>query len=409
MLRYDVIVIGLGALGSAATYQLSRRGAVVLGIDRFSPPHKFGSSHGETRITRMAVGEGAEYTPLALRSRALWRAIEKEDALDGGSSSQVPLFQQCGCLTISGPNDMVRQGVEGFFQNIRYSARKYDIPFEEFGLGKEIRDRFPQFAVEANDRGFLDLWGGFLRPEECIATQLRLATKHKATIRLNAKVTAIRNSKTGVAVAVESGEEFEGARLLIAAGPWLPTFLPGPLRSRFVVTRQVLHWFEVKSHPERFSVKNCPVFIWDLNGRKLSHTEQMPKAMIYGFPSTDSGTEGLKVTHEEIGSVTTPDDVSREVKPNEISELYDTYIKAFMPDVGPRSIRTEVCLYTNTKGARFVIDRHPDYPRAIFASACSGHGFKHSAALGEALAETLMDQPSSEVDLTPFTIRKLGV
>ena len=407
MRRYDVVVIGLGAFGSAAIYHLAKSGADVLGIDRFSPPHPHGSTHGESRITRMALGEGAEYSPLALRSRALWRALERANARLPGHAQDEPLFNQCGCLQIFGKSSgALHHGVANFFQRIGRSARKYNISHTEFSSGPEIRAAYPQFAVAADDRAFLDHWGGYLRPEACVETQLRLAQHHGATIRRGVTVTSIESSGAGVIVTAGK-QAFAAERALITAGPWLPAFLPKTLRRRFVVTRQVLNWFAIESNPERFAPENCPVFIWDVSGRPIANARRRPKAVLYGFPVIGDASSGLKVTHEELGPVVNPDRVPRRVTKAEIAFTYDTYLKSFLPDVGPRSLRTATCLYTNVAQGRFVIDRHPEHRAVIFASACSGHGFKHSAAVGEALAEMLRGKRPSQVDLGPFTVRRL--
>jgi sarcosine oxidase len=409
MPRYDVVVVGLGAYGSAAAYQLAKRGAKVLGIDRFSPPHPLGSTHGETRITRMAVGEGAEYSPLALRSRLLWRQIEKENAKLPGHAGDEELFNQCGCLTIFGrETKVVHHGVKDFFRNIAKAAKTHKVKHTTFDSGAALRAAYPQFAVSDDDRGFLDLWGGYLRPEAVVETQLRLAEqRHRASLRRGVTIASIRSSKTGVILTAEDGEMFEADRVLITAGPWLPRFLPAPLRRHFVVTRQALHWFEIKSHADRFAPENCPVFIWDVTGRKLPGMRRAPKAVVYGFPLAGGVGGGLKVTHEEVGPRTDPDRVNRIVTAEEIDHTYRTYVQSFLPDLGPRCIRSATCLYTSVAGGRFVIDNHPEQPRVMFASACSGHGFKHSAAVGEALAERLAGARPSHVSLAPFTLKRL--
>jgi len=195
--------------------------------------------------------------------------------------------------------------------------------------------------------------------------------------------------------------------VLVTAGAWLPRFLPAALRRQFTVTRQALHWFEIRSNVARFSPENCPVFIWDVSGRKLPHSRRRPKAVVYGFPLAGGAGGGLKVTHEEVGPTTDPDHVPREVTAEEIDHTYTTYVQPFLPDLGPRCIRSATCLYTSVAGGRFVIDTHPDQPRVVFASACSGHGFKHSAAVGEALAQKLQGASPSHVSLAPFTIKRL--
>jgi FAD dependent oxidoreductase len=158
---------------------------------------------------------------------------------------------------------------------------------------------------------------------------------------------------------------------------------------------QFLHWFELQTNPERFS-KDCPVFIWEVNR----------KSILYGFPLVGDLRAGLKVANEESEGIVDPDSVDRIVSDADKVKMYETYVRPFLPDLGPRSIKTAVCLYTNAPGARFVIDTHPEHERVIFASPCSGHGFKHSAAIGEALADRLRNRPL-KVDLSPFDLRHL--
>jgi sarcosine oxidase len=303
---------------------------------------------------------------------------------------------------------VVHHGVKDFFANIAKAARKHKVKHRTFDSGAAIRAVYPQFAVNDDDRAFLDLWGGFLRPEACVEAQLRVAElRYQASVRRGVTIESIRSSKTGAILTAEDGEMFEADRVLLTAGPWLPRFLPAALRRRFTVTRQVLNWFEIRSNAQRFAPENCPVFIWDVSGRKLPETRRTPKAVVYGFPLSGGAADGLKVTHEEVGQRTDPDQVDRTVTPQEIDHTYTTYVQPFLPDLGPRSTRTATCMYTSVAGGRFVIDTHPDEPRVMFASACSGHGFKHSAAVGEALAEKLAGSTASHVSLAPFTLKRL--
>jgi sarcosine oxidase len=390
MPRFDVIVLGLGAVGSAATWHLARLGAAVLGIDQYSPPHRLGSSHGETRVTRLAIGEGAEYSPLALRSHELWREIERET----GERLQT----RCGCLIMAGRADggLVR-GVPNFFANTLAAAEKYRIAHELLDTAG-LRARFPQFKVQDGETGYLEPEGGYLLPEKCIAAQLTLAERYGARILTNERVQTFRVSGGCVHVETASGQEFAADRILIAAGPWLPALVGAPLQALFKVTRQVLHWFEVRTHAHRFLPQSgCPVFIWQPLGLAGD---------FYGFPALDGAC--VKVAWEQKGPPVDPDNVDRTVAPEEVAAMYGACVEPFVPDLGPRSVRSEVCLYTEVAGGRFVIDRHPAHERILFASACSGHGFKHSAAIGEALAEQLTVGRSAKVDLAPFTLARLN-
>ena len=231
MPSYEVIVVGLGAVGSAATWHLARLGTKVLGIDRYRPPHEFGSSSGETRLTRVAVGEGVEYSPLALRSNEIWREIE--------TTTGQTLFVQCGCLTITGhPNKSMVHGVNKFFDNIVASAERYNIPHEIFRSADALRSRFPQFAVNGTEIGFLDKGGGYLFVEACIRTQLRSAVDCGAELKFGEKVVTFNASASGVTVNTDGGERYDAEKLLLAVGAWMPGFLPARLRQYFSVTRQ---------------------------------------------------------------------------------------------------------------------------------------------------------------------------
>src|SRR5665213_3586214 len=176
MKPYDVIVLGLGATGSAALYQLAKRGARVLGIDQFAPPHNRGSSHGNTRITRLAIGEGAHYTPLGARAHESWREMER----DTGRS----LMTLNGGMIITSSPTRSKTHVQGFFQNMVDASRKFGIEPEILNAS-DIRRRFPQFRVQADEIGYFEKSAGFLRPEACVAAQLELAQRHGAEIRTN--------------------------------------------------------------------------------------------------------------------------------------------------------------------------------------------------------------------------------
>ena len=389
MSRYDAIVVGLGAFGSAAIWHLAKAGHRVLGIDRDHPPHKRGSSHGETRITRAAIGEGVEYSQLALRSNTLWRELE--------AKTGARLFVQCGCILISGPDAPQTHGVDGFFDNVRAAARAHDIALTEFANGAAIRARYPQFAAAQQEKGLFDPAGGFLFPERCIESELELAQASGATLALGRMVAGYHEGPDGVSVSTDDGEVHSAAKLLITAGAWTPRLVGSALGSRAKVTRQVLHWFEITGRAERFDPAACPTYIWQVDR----------PSVLYGFPLAGDPSGGVKIAHEEDHGAVDPDTVSRTATAAESDYMYQTYVKPFFPDLGPRCLRTEVCLYTRVEKARFIIDWLPGSARVLFASPCSGHGFKHSAAVGEGLAEMLVSGGSAQVDLSPFSLDSL--
>src|SRR5215831_7511206 len=212
MQSFDTVVVGLGAAGSAALYHLAKRGVRALGLDRFSPPHTLGSTHGDTRITRLAIGEGEHYTPLAVRSHALWRELEAETGEE--------LLTTNGGLIISSRATKAHTHVEHFFDNTLAAALKFGIAHELLDA-TEIRRRFPQFKVGDGEHGYLEKEAGFVRPERCVAAHLRAAEHRGAIIRRNERVVAFRGTAGGVTVTTDRGE-YSAATTIVAAGPWLP-------------------------------------------------------------------------------------------------------------------------------------------------------------------------------------------
>jgi sarcosine oxidase len=377
---YDAIVLGLGAMGAAATYQLARRGAKVLGIDRYSPPHEFGSTHGDTRITRIACGEGPEYSAFAARSHEIWRQLEAETGME--------LLTQNGFLAISGAGERsANHGVAKFLDATVAAARAAKVDYELLDTAA-LRQRYPAFNVADGDSAYHDDVSGFVRPERCITAQLDTARQLGAHLRLNEIVGAFRQDGQSVSVTTDKGT-YEAKALIVAAGAWLPGMLEPALAGRFMVTRQVLYWFRARSEGEhaQFSPQRFPVYIWQLPARQS----------IYGFPAIGDLEEGVKLATEQYDVATTPESVSRTVGPDETRQMFETYVAPFFPGLSPTCVRTKVCLYTWVDGARFVIDRHPDFQRIIIASPCSGHGFKHSAGIGELLAQMALGEAHQDI------------
>jgi sarcosine oxidase len=394
MRRADVMIIGLGAVGSAAAYHLAKQGKQVRGFDSFAPPHRMGSSHGETRITRLAIGEGAEYSPLAMRSHQLWRDMERQTG--------ATLLVNCGGLIISNETDVrLNHGISNFLGNTFEAARRHGIAHQRLSSA-EMRERFPQFNVEDHEIGYYEPSAGYLHVEACIEAQLALARDtHGAELHPNTPAASFRSTADGVEVITAAGHAHVADQLLVSAGAWLPRLLAShlPRQDLFTVTRQVMHWFEVRSHRERFSNPSFPIFIWE------PPRQQQP---IYGFPPANCDpAAGMKIA-TEVKDVVDPDAVDRHEPPERIASTFREHIAPWFPDLGPRSIKTAVCLYTEVKGGRFVVDRLPAMGRVLFASACSGHGFKHSAALGEALAQ-LLTTGRSAVDLSCFSLARLAM
>jgi sarcosine oxidase len=383
---FDVVVIGLGAVGSAAAYQLAKRGAKVLGIDRHSPPHAMGSSHGDTRITRLAIGEGAHYTPLVLRANEIWREIESQTGED--------LHVVTGMLIVSSDRRRATTHVANFFENTIEAARGFGIAHEILDAA-QIRKRFPRFAVRDNEVGYYEAGAGYLRPEACVGAELRLAQDHGATLHRDERVTAIESIGERVAIVTERGR-YEAAQAIVAAGPWIHEFLPPGLAPHFTITRQLLFWFDVDPPLARFTPPEFPVWIWEL--QDASH-------VIYGFPAIDGPRGGVKVATEQYAHSTRPESVLRDISAAEARRMHEELVAPCFPDISSRCVKSAACLYTATPDFHFAIGRHPELPAAIIASPCSGHGFKHSAAVGEALAELAL-QGSSRLDLSAFGLER---
>ena len=363
----DVVVVGLGAVGSAALHRLAVAGVRAVGLDRFHPPHDQGSSHGESRITRLAVGEGSAYAPLVRRSQAIWRELEA----DSGES----LFLQCGGL-IMGPRDGLpsHHGKDDFVRRTIAVAVEHGIPHEVMDADA-IAARFPQFRLRGDEMACFEPSAGLVFPERCIAVQLQLAQARGATVHGGEAVESVTEDPGGVVVRTRR-RTIHAGRAILTAGPWLPGLADGSLRDVAAVYRQTLHWFTAEA-PEDYAPGRFPVFIW-MHG----HAEA---EYFYGFPALP-GTTAVKVATEQYAGAVDPDAVDRTVSVAESDAMFSQHVAGRLRGITAERQRAAVCLYTVTPDNGFVVDHLPGRRRILVASACSGHGFKHSAAVGELLA-----------------------
>ena len=362
----DVVVIGLGAVGSATLYRLARSGAKVVGIDRFRPPHAMGSSHGESRITRLAVGEGFAYAPLVRRSHEIWRELEAE-------TGETLMLQTGGLIMSSGSGSANHHGKDDFVRRTIRVAQESGVAVEALDAS-EIAARYPQFVLQGDEIGCFEPTAGIVFPERCVNVQLRLASSHGARIYLDERLLEFRTVQGKVDI-ITDRRTMQAGRVVLAAGPWLPTLAGGRLQTAAKVYRQTLHWFAADAAlftPDRF-----PVFIW-------MHGEQ-EEDYFYGFPAL-SDCAVIKVATERYLSAVDPDMVSRDVDAFEARSMFDSHVSGRLRGVTQTAVRSVACLYTVTSDAGFILDVLPEHPNVIAASACSGHGFKHSAAVGERLA-----------------------
>jgi len=357
---YDVILVGLGGMGSPAAYELAARGKRVLGLEQHAPGHDRGSSHGGSRLIRQAYFEDPAYVPLVRRAYELWRRLEAETNRD--------LMTLCGGLMLGHRGSEVLEG------SLR-SAREHDLPCEVLEA-EEVRRRFPALDPDPETVALYEAVSGFIDPASAMDTQRELAAGLGAELRFGEPVVSWEAADSGEGVRVETPQAvYEAERLVIASGAWAPALLADmglPLEPE----RRVICWFEPGGEPDPFLPGNFPVFIWEpVDGNTFTC-----------FPIAP-GERGVKTVFFRAGGVPCdPDTLDRHVRAEEISFARE-YLAAYVPALAGRCLATDVCMYTNTPDEHFVIGLHPDHPQVSFASPCSGHGYKFATVVGEILAD----------------------
>ena len=374
MAAYDVAVVGLGAMGSAALLTLARRGVRAVGIERFSPGHDRGSSHGETRIIRLGYFEHPSYVPLLRRTYQLWRELE--------AACGRPLIHITGIVEIGPPEGEVVAGT------LR-ASREHGLTHEVLDASEVMR-RFPAFRIPQDYAGVFQPDGGFLDVEPSIAAMLALAKAAGGEVRTNAMVRAVTPHASGVRIETEGGSIDAGVAI-VAAGPWVGKLLPDlPVKLR--VTRQVQAWFQAEDAAP-FAPGRFPVFL--LESRHGVH---------YGFPPY-SGS-GVKIAkHHHADETVDPDTVERQVSAAD-EALIRGALAEHMPAANGRMLAAKTCLYTVTGDHDFIIDRLPGAANVIVASPCSGHGFKFAPVIGEILAGLAIDGRTPH-DISRFRLERL--
>ena len=372
MASYDAIVIGLGGMGSAAAAHLAARGRRVVGLEQFQPAHTFGSSHGRSRVIRLAYFEHAAYVPLLLRAYELWEKLEQ----DSGRS----LLTITGGLMIGKPGSDVVSG------SLR-SAQTHKLAHEMLDAA-EIRRRFPPFTPQPGDVALYEQRAGVIRPEEAIHAHLEQATRHGANLRFDERVVDWHARSSGDVEVRTTRGSYEAARLVLAPGAWAPGLFHLPLL-RLEIERQVLYWFAPRGGAAPFAAERFPIYIWDRGDG----------VQFYGFPADESG---VKVAFFRTGRATrcTPDAVDRVVHPDEIRAMRDALAPCLPTLSAGRLVETVTCMYTLTPDHHFVIGLHPNHPQVVIASPCSGHGYKFATVVGEILADlTIGGTTNHPVDL----------
>jgi sarcosine oxidase len=356
MERYDVVVVGVGGMGSAALYHLARRGKRVLGLERFDVPHELGSSHGITRIIRLAYFEHPAYVPLMRRAYELWRELERE------AGEQL--------LHVTG---IVEAG-ERIYDGTLRACHEHDLPHDAID-GRELARRFPAYRLPVDLPVIFQPDGGFVLPERCIVGHVEGALARGAVVRARERVLEWTDTENGVRITTDRGV-VEAERLVLTAGAWSQDVarLPSGLVRG---VRQALAWLQ-PTRPELFAPERFPVFNLVLDGEHF-----------YGFPAF--GIPGFKLgRYDHFGEGGDPETISREPTLDDETPLR-AFARRYFPEGTGTTIALKTCLFEPSPDEHFLIDAHPESTNAVFGAGFSGHGFKFCSVVGEILADLALD------------------
>lgn len=356
MATYDTIIIGAGGMGSAIACHLARRGQRVLAIDRFTPAHDKGSSHGRSRVIRKAYFEDPRYVPMLHRAYDLWRELEQE--------TREKLLYFCGVLNM-GPAD------HACIRGVRQSVTQHALQHEVLDAG-EIERRWPVFRPHENDVGIFEADGGFHPPERAVRLHVQLAESRGAVFRWSSTVRTWTSNPVEVRVATDDAE-YTARNLVISAGAWLET-IAGNLGIPLAIERQVQLWWQT-ADPALFRHDRMPAFIHFTGDRAY-----------YGIPAL--GDEGVKISRHHGGEKTNADEIDRSLRPPDEADVRD-YLRRHVPAANGPLRSHAVCMYTNTPDDHFILDRHPQHENVIVAGGFSGHGFKFAPLVGEFVSEMI--------------------
>jgi len=357
---FDVIVVGLGAVGSATALALARRGCRVLGLDRFSPPHRLGSHSGHTRLIRMTYFEHPDYVPLLRRAYELWRQLEADS----------------GCSILATPGGLYTGPSGGaFIEGTLRSADRHALAMQRVDE-RELENRFAGFTLPPGHAALFDPSAGYLFSDVAIEQHLHLARACAATVQTDSAVVDWRADGDGVRVTTAT-DEYAAGSLVLTAGPWMPGLarLKVPLR----ITHQWLAWFGTGAGDQS---RHAPGVVWA--------SEDDEGSLFYGFPAMDHPEFGttLKVARHVPGrTLAEPGERAAAIDDEREKEILAGFVQRRMPTLAGPIVGTQSCLYTISPDQHFVMGLHPEHPHVAFASACSGHGFKFAPVLGEVMAD----------------------
>ncbi len=370
---YDAIVLGVGGMGSATLYHLARRGLRVLGIERYNIPNDMGSSHGLTRIIRLAYYEHPSYVPLLRRAYELWRQLEH--------TVQERLLVITGSIDASGKGDHV-------FEGSKASCDIHHLPHEVLD-SRELNRRFPGYRLPEGLSALYQPDGGFLLPERCIVAHVMAAQEWGAEVHGRERVIEWEPTADGVKVRTDQ-RTYDASKLVICTGAWAAKSMP-ELSQLAVPERQVLAWFQ-PLRPELFRLQTFPVF-----------NIAVEEGRFYGFPVY--GIPGFKVgCYHHLAQRVDPDTMDREVH-REDEEVLRSFTRRYFPDAAGPTLSLMTCIFTNTPDEHFILDRHPHLRQVCIAAGFSGHGFKFCSVVGEIMAD-LVQEGRSRHNLDLFGLRR---
>jgi len=368
--NYDVIVVGCGGFGSSALFHLARRGARVLGLERFGIAHDRGSSHGQTRIIRKAYFEHADYVPLLHRAYNLWHELE--------THAGRTLLHPVGLFIAGSP---ACESVAGTL----HAARAHSLPISTL-TSAEAGRRFLGFRFDDEMIVVHEAEAGYLDVEACVQAHLDAALHAWAELRTFETVISWRSDGNSVCVRTDRGE-YTAARLIVTAGPWAGQILndcapssDAPWHDWLHVVRKPVFWFPAGP-------------LHDVTAGNSTFFFETSDGQFYGFPRIDGAS--IKVAEHTGGdSVADPTDVDRSQHANDL-ERVQAFLSRHLADVDPRPTMHSVCMYTRTPDCHFIVDRHPQFPEVVLGMGFSGHGFKFTTVLGEALADLALEGRST--------------
>jgi sarcosine oxidase len=380
---FDAIVIGVGGMGSAAAYHLAKRGARVLGIEQFNIGHDLGSSHGVTRIIRLAYAEGSSYVPMLRRAFRLWREIQRV-------AKERLLFITGGID--AGPED------GAIVQGSLHSCRDHGLRYEQLDA-EALRRRFPGYRLPAGLVAIHQPDAGFVLSERAIVAYIAAAQALGAEIHGLERVRSWKVERGRVLVRTDRAT-YSGRKLIVTAGAWASKVVPYLLRRRLAVPeRQVLIWTQPRK-PDRFALGAFPIFNMEVEER-----DQLSR--YYGFPVF--AVPGFKFgKYHHLHEVTDPATMDRECRPRD-EALLRSAIQRYFPDGAGPTLAMKTCLFTNSPDEHFVIGKHPAHDRVVIAAGFSGHGFKFASVIGEILADLALEGRAEHFDLAMFDpMRRVG-